>query len=120
MFRMGKEALDSYKKGWYRTHRAVLKAPMSLVSYNWGGAQQQCVGAPVREPTDLLQFGSDMFKRAYRYTNTLPNYDAWSSEQSEDFKVPSNYDPKALNGIIYPELGELHSHLDGPLGTKNC
>jgi len=87
---------------------AQIQHPISVLTYNWPGMKVN----EIPKPTDLLQFGVQMFNKAAAIASeiTIPESD------SPDFRAPKKYNPVALNGILYSENGKLQSHQDGVYG----
>jgi len=83
--------------------------PVPMLMHNWNGKGKN----KEVQPTDLLDFGKMMFKKAHKYaidSNML------KEESNPDYQCPSSYDPDALYAILYSENGKLQSHVDGALG----
>jgi len=108
---------DSYRNLiLHKTQYLNATHPIGVLSYNWNGLGLATNNEKVRPPQDLLQFGSDMFKRVYKLSKTLTAFKIWDDQHSPEFKFPSSYNPNSLNGIMYSKNATLASHVDGPLG----
>jgi len=83
--------------------------PVPMLMFNWNGKKNE----KIPQPTDLLEFGKMMFKKAYKYavdSNVL------KEEKNPNYKCPSSYNPDALYAILYSEKAALQGHFDGALG----
>lgn len=73
--------------------------PKPVLLHNWGGRSNGV------QPEELFEFARKTYQRATS-AKTLEDTSRW----------PADFNPEALNAILYPEGGSLPSHQDGAVG----